>query len=306
MKYCVIGLLTVALLSLTACQPLVEEGSESIAVYATFYPIYALTEAVMRDVPDAELHCLVQPQDGCLRSYQLSDWDVRLLSSADAIICGGRGLESFEGALFQWEGGPAVSAVLYNMALMEGTGDSDREDSHLEGVNPHLYMSTAGAGEMVEAIATSLMALDPRYADQYLENEETAEAQLEACRAEMRTAVGETAGKAVVLMNEALNYLADELGLSVADQIDRESGESMDGDELTQCLDRLEKSGSRVILIEKQAPAGLMNALREAGFSVAPIDIFSTHRQGEGFETYLETQLDNARAIARAFEDSGT
>ena len=82
-----------AMLALSACAPLVPEEASEISVYATFYPLYALTDALMDGVPNASLHCLVQPQDGCLRSYTLSDWDAALLaSSADAVIAGGRGL----------------------------------------------------------------------------------------------------------------------------------------------------------------------------------------------------------------------
>ena len=87
--------------ALTGCGPLVTDETETLSVYATFWPVYVLTEAVARGVPDVELRCLVQPQDGCLRAYQLSDWDDALLSSgANAVIMGGRGLESFESTLF--------------------------------------------------------------------------------------------------------------------------------------------------------------------------------------------------------------
>ena len=75
--------------SLSGCQRLVEPENESISIYATFWPIYALSDAVMRDIPDAQLKLLAQPQDGCLRDYQLSDWDAALLSAdADAILMG--------------------------------------------------------------------------------------------------------------------------------------------------------------------------------------------------------------------------
>ena len=53
----IMALITLALASmLSGCKPLVQEPDGSISVYATFYPIYALTDAVMREVPDAQLH----------------------------------------------------------------------------------------------------------------------------------------------------------------------------------------------------------------------------------------------------------
>ena len=96
-----ISLFLLTAIVLSACHPLVEEeGPEELVVYATFYPIYALSERIFDGIPSMELHCLVQPQDGCLRNYELSDWDLYLLAySADAVIEGGRGLESFSSTL---------------------------------------------------------------------------------------------------------------------------------------------------------------------------------------------------------------
>ena len=85
---------------LVGCSPIVEDTPDAISLYATFYPIYALAQMVLQDVPDLTLNCLVQPQDGCLRAYSLSDWDLYLLAySADGVIMGGCGLESFEDTL---------------------------------------------------------------------------------------------------------------------------------------------------------------------------------------------------------------
>ena len=296
------------LLALSGCRPLVTDGEKDISIYATTYPIYALADALMEGVPNARLHCLIQPQDGCMRSYQLSDWDIYLLAnSADAVIAGGRGLESFESTLFSWgDKGPAVSAVLYNLELYEGqsAGETTSEDaSHLEGPNPHLYMSVDGVEAMLEAVSGTLMALDPRYGELYADNEVRAEAALEGLRARMEGVKATCGGSRVILMNEALIYLALDCGLEVADWVDRESGVALYGSDLEDMLARLGKSNAKVVLIERQAPASLVEALRENGYSVALIDILSTHREGEGFDTYIHAQEDNADAVLRAFEE---
>ena len=291
---------------LAGCGRIVENAPKSISIYATFYPVYALTDAVMRDVPDAELHCLAQPQDGCLRSYQLSDWDVALLASgADAVIAGGRGLESFESALFEWgDNGPAISALLYNLELYNQNGSSavsGEEESHLAGPNPHLYMSIAGAKQMTESIYAMMLSLDPKYADLYVENAGKASEQLDALLAEMQAMLNPFGGERVILMNEALIYTAQDFDFEVADWIDRESGVGMYGEELSACIERLSVCEAKVVLIERQAPSALVEALESAGYAVARIDVMSTHREGEGFETYLEIQRSNASAIHEAF-----
>lgn len=302
------GMLAALTVLLSGCRPLVTDAPKALSIYATFYPLYALTDAVMFGIPDAHLHCLVQPQDGCLRRYALSDWDLSLLSSgADAVILGGRGLESFESVLTGWgENGPAVSAVLYNQSLYNAsaTHAHSEEASHLEGANPHLYMSMDGAKHIIETISGSMMAFDPKYSDRYAENESAAIEKLDALSKHIQSVSEKLSGKRVILMNEALIYVAQDYGFEVADWIDRESGEAYYGTELADCLSRLDKCGAKVVLIEKQAPASLVGALKEAGYAVAKLDILSTHREGEGFDTYIDAQMANSVAIEGAFREA--
>ncbi|OQA71062.1 MAG: hypothetical protein BWY35_02354 [Firmicutes bacterium ADurb.Bin248] len=61
---------------------------------------------------------------------------------------------------------------------------------------------------------------------------------------------------------------------------------------------------ARVVLIEKQAPKALVDALTDAGYIVTKIDILSTGREDMGADGYFTAQLENARAIGRAFEDA--
>lgn len=302
-----LALLLAVAAGLAGCRPLVADEGQPISVYATFYPIYALTEGVARDVPDLALHCLVQPQDGCLRSYQLSDWDVSLLAAgANAVVMGGRGLESFESTLFGWgESGPAMSAVLYNLELYnqddKSEGDSEAED-HLRGANPHLYMSLKGAKEIVESISATLVTLDPGYAEQYVANARAAAGELDALLLQTREELRAYSGRRVALMNEALIYPALDYDLQVAGWIPRESGEAMVDDELAACVETLSGMEPDVVLIEAQAPRAFVRALEDAGFAVARLDVLSTHREGEGFDAYIDIMRGNAQAIREAFE----
>ena len=67
-------------------------------------------------------------------------------------------------------------------------------------------------------------------------------------------------------------------------------------------LEKLAGYDAKVVLIEKQAPKPLVDALRANGYSVALIDILSTHRESEGFDGYIQAQINNAREIRRAFD----
>ena len=287
-----------------------EEASpetEALSIYATFYPIYGITALIADGVPELQINCLAQPMDGCLRSYSLSDWDLALLvRSADAVIDGGRGLETFESTLYALgEDGPAIVSVLYNLELATvKPANETGEESHWTDENPHIYMTIDGAIAIAERITANLTVLDPEYADLYAENLEKAKNRLESLREEMHSTTGDLTGRKVIVMNEALVYAAREYGLDVELCYARESSESLYDRELEDCIEQLHACDARVILLEKQAPETLRRALEEAGFRVATLDVLSTRRASEGAEGYFEAQMENARALAAAFEET--
>ena len=296
-----------ALLLLSGCGRIMPEDAEdTLDIYASFYPINALTELVTKDVPGVTVHCLVQPQDGCLRAYALSDWDGYLLAyAADAVVLGGRGLEQFEARLYEMgEQGPAVIAAFTDAKLYnEGGKESSETESHWEGANPHLYMSPEGAAQAARVIAKSLAELDPDHAQAYAENLERAETRLAELATGMRETAQDAAGSPVFLLNEALAYTALALGLEIKGWYPRESGAELSDNELAACLEALSASEARVVLIEKQAPTALAEALTEAGYAVARIDILSGGRESLGIEGYFSAQQANAQAVAEAFAD---
>lgn len=285
-----------------------EMESSVLSVYATNYPLFAFTQMITANVPDVQLSCLTQPQDGCLRSYQISDWDYALLTrGASAIIAGGCGLESYESLLFALgESGPAVSFVLYGMDFVQINGKNTQPDSesHWLDPNPHVYMSFEGAMELLSRICETMKIFDPDHAEIYSTNLADAQNRLGSLRDECQTMVAFAEGMPVIVMNEALVYLPQTYNLEIELCYDRESGEEPEGNDLKACLSMLGSCDSRVVLIEKQAPAAFCKALEDAGFIVARLDVLSTRRADEGFDGYFAAQRENAYVLAEALKQA--
>lgn len=299
-----------ALLLLTGCQSrqetqeVTQEATETVphqTVYASFYPIYAISEMILKDVPEMELRQLVQPQDGCLRDYQLSDWDLyQLLLNSNAVIIGGRGLESFESTIQNLgETGPAVVTLFQNLTLdNNGAQSEDENASHLDEENPHLYLSARALPQILESLYAYMLVLDPAYEDVYTGNLDAALASTEELIGEYDAAQAElNAETPVALLNEALIYPANDLGLNVVCRIDRESGTNLYGGEKETMLQNLHDAGAEIVLIEKQAPDSLVYALQDEGYRVVKLDILSTGRPEAGSEGYFKVMRENLRAI---------
>ena len=290
----------IAALLLSGCAPIVGEAPRNFTVYATFYPIYALTEMIVDGAPDLELHCLVQPQDDCLRSYALSDWDLYLLAySADAVIAAGQGLEGYSDALESLaESSVPLIEVMYGIELYQG--NEIDEDSHFSGDNPHAYLSIDGAIEIARRIAAMLSMVNEVNADVFERNFARTQEKLEDLKLRVQEQTKDCAGIKAAVLNEALFYVAQGCGLEIVTWFERESGTMLYGTSMDECLNRLRESSAQMVLIEQQAPQALQTALEEAGYAVARLDILSTRGEADGMQGYFEAMEENARAIAQA------
>ena len=303
MKIRLLALLMFILMLLSSCAPDIEQVDNDTQIYATFYPIYALSNMAIGNTPGIDLKCLIQPQDDCMRLYELSDWDVSILGyNADTVIIGGNGLENFESSLYSFEAnGPAVISASYALPLYEYSDKTDGNTGHLTGKNPHIYMSVAGAMEMVKTINSSLKELYPE-SSSYLDDAlSTSLERLDALNNYISNIRSKCEGNSVILMNEALIYTALDFGLNVAYEYDRESGTTLYGANLEEAVDNFKQTGSTAILIEKQAPAELTKALAAEGFDVIAIDIMSSYKADNSTD-YISIQYDNADAISEVFK----
>ena len=270
-----------------------ETGEPSLTIYASFYPIYALALNVIGDVPGVTLKCLTQPQDGCLRNYALSEWDAAVLSTADAVLMGGRGLESFESTL--------ASGTLPMVTLMDGarllgqdeTVADEEEAGHFVGANPWLWLSPEGAREMAQGIASAMAQLDPQYEALYNQNLTAFERKID------KLMDGAHATGRVALMHEGLIYFAQAMGLTAVTTVQREPGTDFEVSELETALAQLSGAEVDVILIETQAPTRLVRELSQAGYTVVKIDTLTAQDQADP-DAYLSTMADNFSRVKAA------
>ena len=295
-----------ALLLLTGCHSLMEgeDALETKYVSTTFYPIYSLAVNIVEDVPALSLSCLTQPQDGCIRDYSLSDWDYSVLMNQDALIFGGRGLESFESALTQLTSGPILLSALEGAHLREeDSGDADDENtSHFLGENPWAFMSVAGAMEMSVTIAAEMAEIDELFAEQYHENMTDFVTRLETLIGEMSDIIAAAPYKKVAVLHEGLTYFAGQFSLQIACVYPREPGSDLVDNDLEALLEALEESGAEAVFLEEQAPVHLVNALEAAGYPVAKIDTLTAHMADGDTGAYERIMLDNARAASDALK----
>lgn len=296
-----IALLLAAMPFLGGCHTLIDDELDTKYITTTFYPIYALAVNIMKDVPAISLSCMTQPQDGCLRAYTLSDWDLGTLTQQDAIILGGRGLESFEAQLSQLPNQPILFSALEGLRLREeDAGEASDDESHFHGANPWTFLSISGAMDMSAAIANGMQIMDETFAERYAANLQDYMDRLNELIRQMIAIVSPAPHRRVALLHEGLPYFADQFHLDIALIYPREPGSDLIDNDLQALLEALDESDTQVVFLEIQAPKHLVDALETAGYSVALLDTLCGHTADGDTQVYERVMLANARAAYAA------
>lgn len=300
------ALLTGGVLLLSGCRSLMigEDALEVKYITATFYPLYSLAVNLVKDVPALSLSCLTQPQDGCLRGYELSDWDYQVLINQDAVILGGRGLESFESVMQQTDA-ILISTLEGRELRTETVGDPDDDNTHFSGENPWYFMSIRGAMEISVSIASGMSAVDELFADVYAENLDEYLYRLEQLIVKMTEAVNSAPQKPVAVLHEGLTYFVEQFDLETVLIYQREPGVDLIDNDFLALTEALAESGAQTVVIEKQAPKRLVDALEAEGYSVAKIDTLTAHMANGDTEAYEQIMLENAYALRKALQNAG-
>ena len=157
--------------------------------------------------------------------YELSDWDIVQLSSAEVCIIWGK-LESFSDTLTQAETGPAVIAIADDNAeytLSDELVDYDYYE-HFSGENPNSYMSLSHMKIALDSLYHSLCELYPDSAETFTVNYERMVKLMDEASLQLTGLNDGIKHEAVAALFEGAPYILDEIGIEWQYIYPRETG----------------------------------------------------------------------------------
>lgn len=268
-------------------------AEDTLAITATFYPLYVAAVNVTRDVPGIELSCMAPPSAGCLHDYQMTTADRRLLADSDVLIYNGAGLEAFLDKLL-----PTLSAALIEASAGIALLPGDHEE-----VNPHVWVSLEGMQAETRNIAAGLSAVDEANASAYAANAEAYCERLEALRAEMKTALLPCAGTKIVTFHEAFDYFAAEFDLDVVASVITEHESAPPSRRMAELADMIRKEDVKALFAEPQYEDISVDILaKETGVPVYLLDpAVSGEPDATDTDAYLRIMQGNLAVLLEAF-----
>lgn len=219
-----------------------KQESNTTKVVTSFYPMYIIAENLIDGANNVELENMADVNVGCLHDYTLMTEDIKKVEEADIFISNGLGMESFIDKLIEANS---------NMKVIDSSQDIENAINSEEETNPHIWTSIDNYILQVQTIASGLKEYDPENKDIYEENEKAYIDELENLKNKFDGELNDLEGKKAVCLNEAFEYMGEELGLELLTvQTDHEES-TMSAEMLKNIIDTVKEENIEIIIIDK-------------------------------------------------------
>ena len=265
-----------------------EKEDGQYTVVTSFYPMYIAALNVVGENDHIRLENLSEPQTGCLHDYQLTPADMQLLSTADAFIINGGGIESFLGE---------VAEQYPDLTIINASEQVDLIED-----NAHAWMNIEDYMTQVKTIEAELSAADPADAEQFSENTEAYLAKLSSLKEQADAVKPLTEGKNIVIFHEAYEYVAEEFGMQVSYVMDLDEERQVSAGEVADVVRTVTDGGVRVILAEELYGKAMGDTVESE--TDAKICYLDTLVRGDyDADSYLNAMQQNITLLKEAFSD---
>ena len=291
-------LLFCILFLLSGCMPQ-KTAEQTITIVASFYPGYILAKNITDGVENITLENMAQPQTGCLHDYQLTTKDRKALEKADLFFINGAGMESFlEGVKRQYHDLPIVdTSAGIELLTSHHHHHHDHEDEPEQEYNGHLWLSSKNALKQAENICVALSQKDATHAQQYQQNLALFRQKIQEFQKQKKIKQ-----QKVVVFHEGFDYIAEEYGFTISEEILVEEEQTPSAKELAEIIDHAKQQ--QVTLFFAAEDEGKKYAELLAKEVGAKVYILNPITSGElEKEAYFKAMQQNRMVIQEAMEN---
>ena len=168
---------------------------------------------------------------------------MKKLENADIIIQNGLGLENFMDKILNTYSNIKIIDSSKNIA------NTIEEDGQ---VNSHIWTSLNNYIIQVEEITKSLSEVNPENASIYTENKENYISKLQEIKEKYDTELANIKGKKAICLNEALTYIAEEVGLEITSVKTDHEESSLSAEMIKSLIDKMNLEGIKIILVDSE------------------------------------------------------
>ena len=244
--FLVIAVILILLISIILYRNITKEEkneNENFKIVTTFYPIYIMAANITQGAENVELTNMTDTNIGCLHDYTLTTSDMKKLENADIIIQNGLGLENFMDKILNTYSNIKIIDSSKNIA------NTIEEDGQ---VKSPFWTSLNNYIIQVEEITKGLSEANPENASIYTENKENYISKLQEIKEKYDTELNNIKGKKAICLNEALTYIAEEVGLEITSVKTDHEESSLSAEMIKSLIDKMNLEGIKIILVDSE------------------------------------------------------
>lgn len=203
------------------------EQSDDLKIVTTFYPMQALTQAVVGDI--AEVTAMMSNEE--VHDYEPSARDIATLNEADIFVYNSDEMEIWVPSLLASlqnddlliiEASADVATIDGDVTTIEGDTTVEEEHSEPEhaeeaeahDVDPHTWLDPVNAATEIKTIADAISSYDAGHAPIYQDNASKMTMQLSDLNAQYQALFADAENKLFLTQHAAFGYLANRYGLN--------------------------------------------------------------------------------------------
>ncbi len=278
---------------------------DNFLLVTSFYPMYVLAQNITEDVDGILVSNLTENQTGCLHDYQLTSKDMKLLSSADAFLINGAGMELFiDKVIEQLTNLPMIEAS-HGISLLEGIEHhhsheeeeehEEQEEGHEHSENGHVWMDMKRYQMQISTIVEELKKLLPEKEEQLTIAGNHYQAKVQELLEQFEVLKQQTQGLPVVIFHEAFAYLAEALDMEVIAVLSLDEETVPSAGEIAEVIEEIHHHGGAWIWIEEDYASHAEKIVAETSAEVIYLDPLVT---GTGEQdSYLTGMKENLQKI---------
>lgn len=276
-------------------------GAETVV--ASFYPVWIIARNLTDGIDGMEIVNMAANTTGCLHDYTLQNSDMTVLSSADALLINGSGMEAFLPVITSaFPALPVIDATAGLPFLSESDLVEIGDPEEGEEVNAHLWLDPQRAGGMAANLADSLIRLFPDKEQQITDNLEAFTARLLALDETLREGLSGT-GRKVIIFHEALPYFAEACGLPVSAIVNKEPEDTLPTAQLVRVVNLIRSEETMPLILKSTEEDPSVNTLvNETGVPVCELDPLTSGPDNPPLDYYESVMIQNMKSLQSAMQ----
>ncbi len=295
-KYIIIAIVVLGIIAALVILNINRNNRESkddgvVKILTSFYPMYIIAENITDGAQNIELENMADVNVGCLHDYTLTTEDMKKVENADIFIMNGLGMESFI---------EKILASNQDMNIIDSSKEAQNVILGTDGVNAHIWTSIDNYILQVKSISKELININQENAEVYQKNTDEYVQKLEELKNDFENNLQNLDGEKAICLNEAFEYLGQELGIEMTTIATDHEESTMSADMLSSIIDKVKQENIQIIIVDKNDnKANAETIANEIGAQILELNSGLTGKLVK--DAYINQMRENLNILESAF-----